>query len=62
MVNNSKWKKKEKVMAYGNTRPAMKKKAPAKKKTASKSGFRPCKGCPTPGKCKAAKRCMAGKK
>lgn len=28
----------------------------------SKSGFKPCKGCPTPAKCKAAGKCaMKGK-
>ena len=27
------------------------------KKTASKSGFKPCKGCPTPSKCKSMGKC-----
>lgn len=31
----------------------------AKKKTAA---FKPCKGCPTPAKCKKAKKCMGKKK
>jgi hypothetical protein len=31
-----------------------KKKAPA--------AFKPCKGCPTPAKCKKAKKCMGKKK
>jgi hypothetical protein len=25
----------------------------------AKAAFKPCKGCPTPAKCKAAKRCLA---
>lgn len=29
------------------------------KKTAK--GFKPCKGCPTPSKCRAAGKCMGGK-
>jgi hypothetical protein len=34
----------------------------AKKKTATKSkAFKPCRGCPTPAKCKKAKKCMAKK-
>lgn len=41
-------------MAYG--------KKTMTKKSTGKAAFKPCKGCPTPGKCKAAKRCMAGKK
>lgn len=32
----------------------------AKKKTATKA-FKPCRGCPTPAKCKKAKKCMAKK-
>lgn len=33
------------------------------KKPMKKPAFKPCKGCPTPGKCKAAGRClMKGKK
>lgn len=35
---------------YGN----MKSKAPAAKK-----GFKPCAGCPSPAKCKAAGKCLA---
>jgi hypothetical protein len=40
--------------------------APAKKKPAMAKGgsvtkFKPCKGCPTPAKCKAAGKCMAKK-
>ena len=33
------------------------------KKPMKKPAFKPCKGCPTPAKCKAAGRClMKGKK
>lgn len=28
------------------------------KKPAGKEMFKPCKGCPTPGKCMKAKKCM----
>lgn len=35
----------------------------AKKKTTTKKpAFKPCKGCPMPAKCKAAKRCLGKKK
>ena len=43
---------------------AMKKgvKTPDRAMKAGAGGFKPCKGCPTPGKCKAAGMCMrAGK-
>ena len=61
MVNNLQWKEKEIIMAYGKT----KKKAPAKKKTASKKKppmFKPCKGCPNPVACAKAKGCKKAKK
>jgi len=48
VVNNFQWKEKEITMAYGKSM-SKSKKAPM---------FKPCKGCPTPAKCKKAKRCM----
>lgn len=29
-----------------------------KKPTKKVTAFKPCRGCPTPAKCKAAKRCL----
>lgn len=40
-------------MMYGKKAPMMMK--PAGKKPAA---FKPCKGCPSPAKCKAAGKCM----
>jgi len=44
-------------MAYGSKSGGM-------KKAGSKSGFKPCKGCPTPAACKRMGKCRAkmGKK
>jgi hypothetical protein len=39
-------------MMYGKMKPGSK--APAAKK-----GFKPCAGCPSPAKCKAAGKCLA---
>lgn len=33
-----------------------------KKKTSSKSTFKPCRGCPMPAACKRAKSCKAKKR
>lgn len=33
-------------------------KKPAYKKTAAKAAFKPCRGCPAPAKCRAAKKCL----
>jgi hypothetical protein len=48
VVNNLQWEEKEVTMAYGKSM-SKSKKAPM---------FKTCKGCPTPAKCKKAKRCM----
>jgi len=45
-------------MPYGKGTYGSKAGKPSKKKAA----FKPCKGCPTPAKCKKAKKCMAKKK
>ena len=44
--------KKELAMSYGNM----------KKSTTKKSPFKVCKNCPTPAKCRKAKRCLGKKK
>lgn len=43
-------------MMYGKKPPMMMK--PAGKKAAA---FKPCKGCPSPAKCKAAGKCLKAK-
>jgi hypothetical protein len=46
LVHNRQWQKEEVIVAY------------MKKPTKKAAAFKPCKGCPAPAKCKAAKKCM----
>lgn len=46
----------------GNMSKTGSKSMPSYKKGGSVMGFKPCPGCPSPGKCRAANKCMGKSK